>query len=132
MLTSHSTYIYFGEDTRATLVDLPVWVGSIPTEHLDSFEPRFRASLQKIADEGVDMARMGMVIARDERQLRSKLESAKGDTFSGTVIDDVLYGATDGSLLPESMDEITQYETLRNWTAQQWSDLLRRWVVFCL
>jgi Zn-dependent M16 (insulinase) family peptidase len=72
------------------------------------------------------MARMAMVIARDERQLRSKLESAKGDTFSSAVIDDVLYGPRDGSLLAQSMDEIAQYETLRGWTQTQWSDLLRR------
>jgi hypothetical protein len=32
--------------------------------------------------EGLDMERMAMVINRDERQLRSKIESSKGDTFS--------------------------------------------------
>jgi Zn-dependent M16 (insulinase) family peptidase len=93
---------------------------------LDTFDSRLRASLKRIADEGIDMERMRMVIDRDERQLRSKLESAKGDTFSGAVIDDVLYGKEDGSLLANSMDEINQYAELRTWSSPQWSDLLRR------
>lgn len=66
----NSTYIYFSEDTRATRVDLPIYIGSVPTEHLDTFDERLRASLKKIADEGLDMDRMAMVINRDERQVR--------------------------------------------------------------
>ena len=69
--TISSTYIYFGEDTRATLVDLPVYIGSIPTEHIDAFDEKLKASLQRVADEGLDMERMAMVINRDERQVSS-------------------------------------------------------------
>lgn len=119
------TYIYFGEDTRATSVDMPVYVGSIPTEHIDGFDVKFRDSLKRIVREGIDMQRMAMVINRDQRQLLSKLESAKGDTFSGTVITDFLYGATDGSDLPASMDEINQYDDLRAWTSADWTNLLQ-------
>jgi Zn-dependent M16 (insulinase) family peptidase len=57
-------------------------------------------------------------------QLRSKLESAKGDTFSGNIITDFLYGAEDGSELRPSMDEINYYSTLRSWTSDQWTKLL--------
>ncbi|KAI9060189.1 hypothetical protein FKP32DRAFT_1595582 [Trametes sanguinea] len=123
------TYIYFGEDTRATYVDLPVYVGSVPTEHLDTFDEKLRNSLRRIADEGLDMDRMAMVINRDERQLRSKLESSQGDTFSGNVITDFLYGSEDGSDLAPSMDEINLYAQLKKWTSQQWSDLLRKYYV---
>ncbi|KAF8640945.1 hypothetical protein AX17_000592 [Amanita inopinata Kibby_2008] len=123
------TYIYFGEETRASRVNLPVYISSVPTEHLDHFNERFRRSLERIAMEGIDMQRIGMVINRDERQLRSKLESAKGDTFSGTIITDFLYGAVDGSELKSSMDEINQYAELRQWTNQQWTELLRRYYI---
>ena len=61
--------------------------------------------------------------------MRSKLESAKGDTFSGTVITDVLYGAEDGSDLHSSMDEINQYNVLRRWTSSEWANLLQRYVL---
>jgi Zn-dependent M16 (insulinase) family peptidase len=124
------TYIYFGEDTRATRVDLPVYVGSIPTEHIDSFDEKLKGSLGRIVESGLDMERMAMVINRDERQLLSKLESAKGDTFSGTVITDFLYGAKNGSDLLGSMDEINQYASLRTWTNKQWTDLLRKRVLY--
>ncbi|KAI0652259.1 Metalloenzyme, LuxS/M16 peptidase-like protein [Trametes meyenii] len=123
------TYIYFGEDTRATYVDLPVYVGSIPTEHLDTFDEKLKASLRRVADEGLDMGRMAMVISRDERQLRSKVESSQGDTFSGNVITDALYGSEDGSELAPSMDEINQYAELKQWTNKQWTDLLRKYYI---
>ncbi|KAK2461846.1 hypothetical protein APHAL10511_006309 [Amanita phalloides] len=123
------SYIYFGEETRATMVNLPVYISSVPTEHLDGFNERFKASLERIVTTGIDMQRIAMVINRDERQLRSRLESAKGDTFSGTIITDFLYGADDGSDLDASMDEINHYAQLRDWTDQQWTDLLRRYLI---
>ncbi|KAJ6575205.1 Metalloenzyme, LuxS/M16 peptidase-like protein [Mycena capillaripes] len=123
------TYIYFGEDTRATALYLPIYVGSVPTELLDDFDSKLKASLQRIVSEGIDMERMAMVINRDERQLRSKLESAKGDTFSSTVITDFLYGAEDGSELEASMDEINQYAAVREWTSKQWTDLLQKYYI---
>lgn len=61
-------------------------------------------------------------------QLRSKLESAKGDTFSGTIITDFLYGAQDGSELHGSMDEIKYYNILRSWTSDQWTALLSKYM----
>ncbi|PFH54559.1 hypothetical protein AMATHDRAFT_123 [Amanita thiersii Skay4041] len=123
------TYIYFGEDTRATRVNLPIYISSVPTEHLEGFNERFKASLERITNEGIDMQRMAMVINRDERQLRSKLESSKGDTFSGTVITDFLYCSEDGSELKASMDEINQIADLRGWTSQQWTSLLQRYYI---
>ncbi|EAU93061.2 cytoplasmic protein [Coprinopsis cinerea okayama7 len=124
------SYIYFGEDVRATRNDLPVYIGSVPTEELHDFPKKLKATLQRIVEkDGIDMERMQVVINRDERQLRSKLESAKGDTFSGTIISDVLYGKTDGSELGPSMDEINYYQQLRQWTAEQWKALLQKYYI---
>jgi hypothetical protein len=64
-----STYIYFSENVRATRIDVPIYIGSIPTEHIDSFDEKFKASLQRIVDQGIDMERMSMVLNRDERQV---------------------------------------------------------------
>lgn len=52
------------------MVDLPIYIGSIPAENLDSFDAKLTASFRRIAEEGIDMARMSMVIKRDERQVR--------------------------------------------------------------
>ncbi|TFK57173.1 hypothetical protein OE88DRAFT_1650788 [Heliocybe sulcata] len=123
------TYIYFGEDTRATCVDLPIYIGSVPTEHIDTFGERLRTSFKRIAEKGFDMERMSMVINRDERQLRSKLESAKGDTFSGSVITDFLYGKEDASELLPAMDEINYYNVLKKWTNAEWVALLQKYYI---
>ncbi|PBK77299.1 hypothetical protein ARMSODRAFT_874850 [Armillaria solidipes] len=123
------TYIYFSEDIRATRVYLPIYIGSIPAEHLDTFDQKLKTTFQRIADEGIDMERMAMVINRDERQLRSKLESAKGDTFSTNIITDFLYGAEDGSELKDSMDEINQYNEIRSFSSKQWTDLLKKYFI---
>ncbi|KDR85083.1 hypothetical protein GALMADRAFT_233694 [Galerina marginata CBS 339.88] len=123
------SYIYFSEDARATCVDIPIYIGSIPTEHLSTFNEKLRSSLQKIVKDGIDMQRMTMVLSRDERQLRSKLESAKGDTFSGTIITDFLYGAEDGSEIQRSMDEINYYLQLKSWTSEQWTSLLSKYYI---
>lgn len=64
-----SSYIYFSEDTRATSVNLPIYVGSVPTESLDTFNDKLRVSLVRIVTGGIDMKRMEMIINRDERQV---------------------------------------------------------------
>ena len=51
------------------MVDLPVYIGSVPSEYLDTFDARLSASFRHIVTEGIDMARMSMVINRDERQV---------------------------------------------------------------
>jgi Zn-dependent M16 (insulinase) family peptidase len=56
------------------------------------------------------------------------LESAKGDTFSGAIITDFLYGPEDGSGLEASMDDINQFAELRKWTNDQWTRLLKKYV----
>lgn len=121
-----STYIYFYEDERATRDDLAIYVGSVPVEHLASFPDKLRNSLALIAEKGLDMNRMAMVINRDERQLRSKIESSKGDAFSMTAIADFLYGKEDGSELRQALNEMDSYETLRKWSNEQWANLLKK------
>jgi len=51
------------------MVNLPIYVGSVPTEHLSTFNEKLGASLQRIVSEGLDMQRMAMVLNRDERQV---------------------------------------------------------------
>ncbi|KAI0271378.1 Metalloenzyme, LuxS/M16 peptidase-like protein [Gloeopeniophorella convolvens] len=123
------TYIYFGEDSRATLTDLTVYIGSVPTEHLDTFDAKLHESFRRIVKEGIDMNRMAMVINRDERQLRSKLESDGGDAFSTTMIANFLYGREDGSQIEEALDEIKLYNQLRTWTSKQWTDLIQKYFI---
>jgi Zn-dependent M16 (insulinase) family peptidase len=123
------TYIYIGEDNRATLSDLLIYVGSVPTEHLDTFDAKLHESFRRIIKDGVDLNRMKMVIDRDERQLRSKVEADGGDAFSSTMIGNFLYGRLDGSQIEEALDEIKLYNLLRTWSSKQWTELIEKYFV---
>src|SRR5258708_32081476 len=146
-LPVYSSYILFTEEIRATYINLPIYITSVPTKHLDTFNEKLTASLTRIVENGIDMQRMTIVINRNERQvcsqhsncgchltkseqLRRSLESSKGDYFSPTIISDFLYGAEDGSDLDRSMDGIGYHNTLRSWTNSQWAALLSKYV-FC-
>ena len=68
---SFSTYISISVScVYATAVDIVIRAGAVPTEHTESFDENLRASLRRIADEGLDMDRISMILARDERQVR--------------------------------------------------------------
>ncbi len=78
-----STYIYFSEDMRVTNVYLPIYVGSVATEHLEEFPEKLRNTFRRIAEEGIDMTRMATVINRDERQVVSNMFFSRNNlTFS--------------------------------------------------
>ncbi|KAH9082169.1 Metalloenzyme, LuxS/M16 peptidase-like protein [Lactarius deliciosus] len=128
-LTACSTYIYFGEESRATLCDVMIYVGSVPTEHLDTFDAKLHESFRRISKEGVDLDRMSMVIDRAERQFRSKVESDGGDAFSSAMIANFLYGRLDGSQIEDALDEIKDYNVLRTWSSKQWSDIINKYFV---
>jgi hypothetical protein len=61
----HSTYIAFYEDGRSTFSELAVYFGSVPSEHLNTLDERFKVALQRIVAEGLDMGRMSSIISRD-------------------------------------------------------------------
>ena len=51
------------------MVNLPIYVESVPTGELLSFNEKLQMSLRRIVKEGIDMHRMAMVINREERQV---------------------------------------------------------------
>lgn len=65
-------------------------------------------------------------------QLRSRLESDGGDTFSNVLISDFIYGKEDGSEIAPALDEMREYEELKGWTSKQWTDLIQRFVPLSL
>ena len=99
---------------------------SVPVEHITNLPDKLRASLARIAEEGLDLERMAMVLHRDERWLRNEVESSIGDALSKAIVTDFLYGKEDGSELRQALSKIDHYEVLRKWTSEQWSDLLKK------
>ena len=138
----HSTYVAFYEDGRSTFSELAVYFGSVPSEHLGTLDERFKAAIQRIVAEGLDMDRMSSVITRDRlkvgttfstdggdvdipAQLRSALENHGGDVFSRVIISDFIYGDSQGGDLQKGLAE--HYETVKTWTSKQWTDILSKY-----
>lgn len=53
---------------------MTLYISDVPVEHLDTISGVVRAELRRIADEGVDMGRMAMVLRRERRQVMHSLE----------------------------------------------------------
>ncbi|KAF8527970.1 Metalloenzyme, LuxS/M16 peptidase-like protein [Hysterangium stoloniferum] len=123
------TDISINENTRATFCDIEMYATSVPTDHLVNFDVQLKDALKRIADGGLDMKRMTMVLDRERRKFLSGLESHGGDMFSVTIISDFLYGDENGGSLPDAMDEIARIDELRKWSETQWIDILRKYFV---
>jgi hypothetical protein len=65
-----STYIYFDVQSRATICDLAVYAGGVPTDHLETLHDQIRGALKKIVEAGIEMDRMTMVLKRERRKVR--------------------------------------------------------------
>jgi len=63
-------------------------------------------------------------------KFRSKIESDGGDAFAPTMIEDFLYGLSDGSQIEEALNAIKFYNVLRTWSNKQWTDLIQKCVQF--
>jgi hypothetical protein len=46
-----------------------MYLSDVPSDHLDSIDGLVKASLKRLAEEGIDMERMGMVLRREKRQV---------------------------------------------------------------
>lgn len=121
----YCTYVAFYECTRSTFSELGVYFGSVPTEHLETLDRLFKASIQRIAKEGLDMDRMNTVISRDELKIRSALENKGGDLFSNAMINDFVYGDADGNDIVATLEQ--HHDILKSWTSKQWTDLLLKY-----
>lgn len=53
---------------------MTLYVSDVPSEHLESISALVRAELRRIADVGVDMERLEMVLRRERRQTMHSLE----------------------------------------------------------
>jgi Zn-dependent M16 (insulinase) family peptidase len=60
--------------TRHPVNEMTLYISDVPVEHLDAISGLVRAELRRIADDGIDMDRMAMVLRRERRQVMHSLE----------------------------------------------------------
>lgn len=123
------TDAYFGSTERAGATVLTALFSGVPAAELDSLDIKLYSLLLRIADEGVSMPRMQMVLRRERQRVLSQLETRTADCYSEMLIADFLYGPRDGKGLFEAVDEMRRFDTLEKYTSADWAALLRRFYV---
>ncbi|KAK0536901.1 hypothetical protein OC835_000659 [Tilletia horrida] len=123
------TDIYTGQNDRAGKTTVYMYFSSVPSSELDNLDVKLIDVLKDLAKEGFDMDRMRTVLERERLKLLSDLERRPADSLGDFVIRDFLYGQRDGSDLAPAVDDLTRIDSLLSWTAEQWADLLRRYLI---
>ncbi|PKI83996.1 hypothetical protein MVES_002292 [Malassezia vespertilionis] len=124
-----STDICVMTTERAGASILSVIFSSVPTAELDTLDAELVAVLRDLVENGVDMQRMHMVLRRERLRLLSQLEMRPADCFSDVLIHEFLYGHSDGSNLPEAMDDMKRFDAMDAFSACDWADLLERYFI---
>ncbi|GAA5981276.1 hypothetical protein JCM10908_004049 [Rhodotorula pacifica] len=105
------------------------YLSSVPVEELETLSSRLRKALGRIADEGIDMTRMQSVLERQKLQLFESMETDASEVICNVVVADGIWGAEDGSDIKGSLKVTSLYKTLDGWSAKEWADMLRKFLV---
>lgn len=115
-------------DSKVNQCELWMYAGDVPQKHLMEMADLVRSKMQKIVkEEGIDMERMAMILARERRSLLNDMELGTSNVLMETAITDFLYGDKDGKDMPAAFEELTTYDELSKWSAEQWAALLDKW-----
>lgn len=115
-------------DSKVNQCELWMYAGDVPKKHLMDMAELVRSKMQKIVkEEGIDMQRMAMILARERRSLLNEMELGTSNILMETTITDFLYGDKDGKDMPAAFEELTTFDELSKWTADQWAALLDKY-----
>jgi len=123
------TDVYFGTTERAGAAVLTALFSSVDAARLDALDTELVVLLREIAEKGLDMERMRMVLRRERLRLLSQIETRPADALSDVLITDFLYGRRDGRDLEPAFDEMRRFDALDQYTSADWAGLVRRYYV---
>ncbi len=109
-----------------------VWMQptSVKTEKLAEVEARFCEVLKDVAEKPFNMEYMKEIVKRERRQIKYQAESSP-EFFSQNIINDFLFGTrADGKSKAtiEDLKSISEYDTLEEWSEEQWRAFLKKWL----
>ncbi|KAE8440606.1 hypothetical protein EG329_007041 [Mollisiaceae sp. DMI_Dod_QoI] len=106
-----------------------IWLqpAGVATEKLAFVEKRLFELLNEVASKPLDMNYMKDCVRRERRQIKFQAESSSSFYATG-IINDFLFGKRDGSTLKD-LGTISEYDTLEQWTDQEWRGFLKKWMV---
>ncbi|AQZ11464.1 YOL098C [Zygosaccharomyces parabailii] len=111
---------YWTDDFVRTIINLNVH--GVPTEKLQLTKSK---TLEVLSTHRVDLGRIRQVIDNAKWDYVLKIEK-NGDTIlSQAAITDFIYGHLDGSSLESTLKDLTDFDSLLEWSQEMWQDLLQ-------
>lgn len=107
---------------------LSLSVSGVPLERLDTLADSIMNVLQDVARLGLDMKHLAGMVKDARRTLLETLEKSAAEYFQSSLLVDALYGAQDGSMLPDNFNDLARLDELSNWPNEKWIKLLKRCV----
>ncbi|BGP44450.1 hypothetical protein JCM10450v2_000264 [Rhodotorula kratochvilovae] len=108
---------------------ITVMLSNVPAKHLDTLASRFLVFLKQQCLAPLDMSRMRYQLDQGRLGILETLETDAASYVQGSVLQDILYGAEDGSQLSDVFNDIAMVKTLEKYTEDDWLDVLENWIV---
>lgn len=124
------TSVFVGCEVYASWTATSLFLNSVAVKDLDTLDVdvvRFLSDLASKAD--INLERMRTEIQREKLRTLEQLESGPQDFISDVVVTDFMYGERSGKDLLEIRNDMERLDILDKWTAQQWADLIKTYLV---
>ncbi|KPV78065.1 uncharacterized protein RHOBADRAFT_40608 [Rhodotorula graminis WP1] len=108
---------------------LTVMLSNVPVKHLETLAPRFLSFVKSQCRLPFDMKRMSYLLKQQRLSLLGTLETDSSSYVQGSVFQDILYGADDGSQLPDVFNDLEVVKKLQAFTEDDWLHILDKWIV---
>ncbi|EGW29905.1 uncharacterized protein SPAPADRAFT_57410 [Spathaspora passalidarum NRRL Y-27907] len=118
---------YTTDDYFRTAINFTV--NGVPTAKLAEVDTKIKdLILSQTKPENIDMKYLKQVINQQKLKFVSDTEKSPS-LFSNIAILEFIYGNPDGTDLSKWTKDLQEYETMLNWTAEQWSELVKTYFV---
>lgn len=112
---------YWTDDFMRTIVNLGIH--GVPTEKLQETKAKV---LQILSSHEIDLSRMKQVVDNGKWDYILRCEKNGDSVLPQEVITDFLYGHEDGSSLQLTLKDLSHFDSLLQWSREQWQELLQR------
>lgn len=101
-----------------------IMLSNVPAKHLDTLAPRFIGFIKDQCLGPLDMKRMTYLLKQRRLSLLETLETDASSYVQGSALQDILYGADDGSQFSEVFRDLDVIEKLQTFTEDDWLEVL--------
>ena len=115
--------ICVNSDSRDPCI-VTVLLSNVPVKHLDTLARRFSSFIEDQSHCPLDMKRMSYQLKQQRLSLLGTLETDSSSYVQGSILQEILYGAEDGSQLADVFDDLEIIKKLQTFTENDWLNIL--------